>query len=119
MNNLEFYHNKKCSKSRQALQYLTDKGYTSEQITLILYLENGLTEQQIQQIIDRLDEPIDHLLRIQDAKKMNIDIPEKMDIKWLKKQLVLTPQLMQRPIIVAEKKAIIARTTDKIDSLIN
>jgi len=117
MQQLEIYHNRRCSKSNQALNYLKSLGWTDENLKVILYLEQGLKEAQIINILERLQDDISELIRLQDAKKMGIEIPKQMDRAWILQKLVENPKIMQRPIIVYKNKAIIARSIEKIDSL--
>jgi len=117
MKQIQVYHNKRCSKSNQALNYLKKLGWTDENLKIILYLQDGLTEQQIRFIIEHLQDKKEELIRIQDAKKLGVEVPKNIDESWIVKQLLETPQILQRPIIVFENKAIIARNIEKIDTL--
>jgi len=114
---IELYHNKRCSKSNQALSHLKSLGWSNDNMNIVLYLENGLTTEQVERIVEGLPENYVELIRTSDAKKLGIDIPKEMNKSWVIEQLVIHPQIMQRPIIVAEGKVIIARTIDKINSL--
>ena len=45
---MKIYHNPRCSKSRAGLKYLEEKGYD---VTVVKYLDDGLTEQELEEII--------------------------------------------------------------------
>ncbi len=112
---IQIYHNKRCSKSNQALNYLTEKGF--DDLEVVFYLDNPISKETVQQIVDLLENDFEELIRKPDAKKMGIEIPKKMTKKWVVNAIVKEPKIMQRPIVVANGKAVIARPTEKIDNL--
>ena len=108
---ITIYHNNRCSKSRCALKYLTEKGID---FTIINYLETPPTELEIEEILKKLHIPAKDLIRKGEkvwkenyAKK---DFSEKELIKILSEN----PILIQRPIIIHGKKATIARPLENI-----
>ena len=49
---MKIYHNPRCRKSREGVQYLTDKGVEFE---IIEYLKDNLSEEIIQTLLNKLN----------------------------------------------------------------
>ena len=113
---IKIYHNPRCSKSREVL-YLLQERYSK--IDIIKYLDKPLKVIEISEILN--------LLKI-DA----LDLVRKNELLWRKnyKEKVMTeqqiievmmknPKLIERPIVVINEKAIIARPAEKVLTLFN
>ena len=108
---IKIYHNPRCSKSRQGLEILTKSGKPFE---IIKYLDDTLSAENLKEIIKLLDiKPID-LVRKNEAIWKN-DFKGKVlsDIQIID-AMVKNPKLIERPIIVNEKKATIGRPPEII-----
>lgn len=108
---IKIYHNPRCSKSRQGLEILTKSGKPFE---IIKYLDDTLSSENLKEIIKLLDiKPID-LVRKNEAIWKN-DFKGKVlsDIQIID-AMVKNPKLIERPIIVNEKKATIGRPPEII-----
>ena len=109
---LKIYHNPRCSKSRQALQYLQENNYQYE---LIEYLKTPLKVAEIEQIISLLKVDIKQILRVEDPLYKNSNLANLGQAELIE-QIILQPALLQRPIIISANAACIARP---LDNLIN
>jgi arsenate reductase len=118
MKKIQIYHNKRCSTSNKALQYLLEKGYNEDDIDVILYLDQPIDKAIATQLAELLKDNLDELIRKPDAKKLGIEVPEKMTKKWVIDAIVKEPKIMQRPIILANGKAVIARPLERIDNVV-
>ncbi len=105
------YHNPRCSKSREALEILTEKG---EEINVIHYLKTPPTAEELKNLISLLKiKPIE-LIRTQEKewkenfKDKNLSNDELIEV------MITFPKLIERPIIVKKSKAIIGRPPQKI-----
>ena len=49
---IKFYHNPRCSKSRQALQLISSQNITPE---IIKYLEEGISKLDLENVFNRLE----------------------------------------------------------------
>ncbi|MFY7810162.1 MAG: arsenate reductase (glutaredoxin) [Flavobacterium sp.] len=109
------YHNNRCGKSREALEFLTQKGIEFE---IVEYLKNPLTEIELQELIQLLQiKPIDLVRtkeKIWQENYKNIDFTE---IELLK-IIAENPILIERPIVVNGKKALIARPKELINNIL-
>lgn len=106
------YHNPRCSKSRQALAYLNNKEIS---ITIIDCVKNPPSQHQLTELLSQLALPAIALVRTNDRffKSLNIDI-NSLNTAAIITLLVEHPQLLQRPIITINNKAVIGRPTEKI-----
>lgn len=115
---IQVFHNKRCSKSNQALNYLKEKGFSEDAIDVILYMDEPITKETARHIVDLLSDQLDELIRKPDAKKLGIVVPEKLTKSWVVTNILKEPKIMQRPIVIANGKAIIARPTERIDEIL-
>lgn len=109
------YHNPKCSKSREGICFLDDLKIP---YNIVKYLDNELTEDELKNIIKKLNiNPID-LVR----KKEKIWIENYKDKIMNDHDIILAmvqnPKLIERPIVINGNKAVIARPTEKIKEIL-
>jgi arsenate reductase (glutaredoxin) len=114
MAKVKIYHNPRCSKSRQALEILIHKGC---EIEVIEYLKNGLKKAEVEALYELLGDESQQMIRTKEDefKSSPFDTHKKSEVL---KGLVATPKLLERPIVIYGKKAIIARPPEKIDDII-
>lgn len=106
------YHNPKCSKSRQTLQLLTDRGIQPE---VIEYLKTPPSKTRLKEILKLLDmEPRD-LMRKKEAvyKEAGLD-NQQLSKDQLIEKMVSYPAVIERPIVVANGKAAIGRPPEHV-----
>ena len=118
MSLIKVYHNSRCSKSNQALAYLKDKGINDEQMNVVRYLDEPISKDVATELVNLLQDDLEALIRRADAKKLGIDVPKSLTKDWVIEHIVSEPKIMQRPIVVKDKKAIVARPTELIDSIL-
>ncbi len=106
------FHNPRCSKSRSTLQLLSEKGVEP---TIVEYLKNIPTEDELEQILQLLGmEPRDLMRKGEAAyKEAGLDDPS-LSRKKLIRAMVEHPILIERPIVVANGKAAIGRPPEKV-----
>jgi arsenate reductase len=107
-----FYHNPRCSKSRQALQLRRDHGVEPE---IVEYLKTPPTREEISRILDLLRMEPRELMRKEepDYKEANLDDPG-LTRGTLIIAMVQRPKLIQRPIVLADGKAVLGRPPEKV-----
>ena len=99
------YHNPRCSKSRQTLQLLRDKGIEPE---IVEYLKTPPNAEQLRQILDKLGMKPRELMRKKEAEyKENNLADESLSDDALIAAMVAHPKLIERPIVIGEKDQII------------
>lgn len=105
------FHNSRCSKSRCALEFLTDKGID---YTVVDYLKNNPSHQDLEAIIAKLGIKPEGLIRKgEDDFKANFKGKNLSDSEWID-AMVKFPKLIERPIVIKGNKAIIGRPTERI-----
>ena len=109
------YHNPRCSKSRQTLGILQDKG---AEIKIVEYLKNVPTREDLSTLISQLGiTPMELIRKGEAVYKENYKGKELSDDEWID-AMVSHPKLIERPIVTFGKKAIIGRPPEKVLELI-
>jgi arsenate reductase len=115
MEAIQVYHNPRCSKSRMALEYLHSKSINFE---TILYLENKLTENELKEILKKLNiAPFKLLRKGEEIFKSEIKNKTISDNQMIK-MMIKHPNLIERPILILGNKAVIARPTKLIETIL-
>jgi len=116
MKDLTIYHNPRCSKSRQTLNLLTDRGFEPE---IVLYLETNPDTNEITGLLTKLGITARALLRKgEDAyKENNLGNPDLSD-QQIVQAMTEHPKLIERPIVVKVDKAILGRPPENVLDLI-
>ena len=109
--NLTIYHNPSCSKSREALNHLTDNGY---QINVILYLKNTLNKEQLQKILVQIDMNTIQLIRKNEDDWKSIKDRNEFSENEILELLVANPKLIERPIITNKNSGVLGRPLEKL-----
>ena len=111
-----YYHNPKCSKSREGLKIIEEGTHN---FTVKLYLSEKITFTELVQIIDKLKiKPIDLVRKkekIIKEKKLDLD---SMSDKEIIETLVENPILIERPILVTDNKAVVGRPPELINTIL-
>lgn len=109
---IRIFHNPRCSKSRQTLELLTERGLEPE---IIRYLETPPAEQELSDILDTLGLEPRQLMRTGEPayKEQGLDNTD-MSRMQLIAAMVATPKLIERPIVLAKGKAAVGRPPENI-----
>lgn len=114
---ITMFHNPKCSKSRETLKLLNEEGIDPD---IIDYLADPPTQKELSAILKKLGMAPKELIRFKEpvAEKLGIKSSDnRPDAEWLK-LLAEHPILIERPIVIASKKAVIGRPPEKVLDLI-
>ncbi|KOF02802.1 arsenate reductase [Roseivirga seohaensis subsp. aquiponti] len=111
---LKIYHNPRCQKSRQTLQLIEESG---EMLTIVEYLKETPSEDQLREILKKLGMKAEEIVRKSEAiykeqfkgKTLNAD-------EWIA-AMVEYPNLIERPIVVKGDKAVLGRPPENVKSL--
>lgn len=108
---MEFYHNPRCSKSRQALEMLAEKGIEP---SIVKYLDDVPTEAEFKKVLAKLNlKPTDILRKGEKYFKENLKGLDMTDEEWIKIMLE-NPKLIERPIFVNGNKAVVGRPPENV-----
>lgn len=109
MTDITIYHNPRCSKSRATLALL-ENNKAANTIVVINYLETPPSMQTLQQIIALLGfGSARQLMRTTEAQYKALALKDESREAVLLKAMVENPQLIERPIVLANGKAAIGR----------
>jgi len=112
----KIYHNPACSKSRQTLKLLSEYASTAGSNTEIIeYLNTPPTKQELKDILSLLSLSPRQLMRDNEKvyNELNLQNPELLDDDLLD-AMVANPVLIQRPIVIANGKAVIGRPPERV-----
>ena len=86
---------------------------------IIEYLKKPPTRETLEKIVDMLDGPVADLVRKDKRfKELGLSPNDYVDKKAVVALLLKHPDLMQRPIVIRGKRAIIARPPEKLAALL-
>jgi arsenate reductase len=103
---MRIYHNPRCSKSRQTLDLLRQNGVEPE---IIDYLVNVPTESELRELVKMLGIHPEELVRKGEQEYKDLFKGRKLsEAKWIT-AMVQHPRLIERPIVVKNKKAVLER----------
>ena len=105
-------HNPRCTKSRQALALLTDRGIKPE---VVEYLKTPPTKTELSQILSMLGIEARTLMREREAeyKDQGLENPDLTDADLIN-AMIAHPILIERPIVVTKTKAAIGRPPENV-----
>lgn len=112
---IRIYHNPRCRKSREGLAVLEASGKAFE---VIPYLEEPFTEKSLKHLLTYLDIPPMALIRTQEALWKQEYKGLALSDEELIHLMVAHPKLIERPIVVKDRKAVIGRPSAKIEALL-
>ena len=112
MTNLVIFHNPRCSKSRQTLSIIQERGLD---LNVVEYLKNPPSKTEIKIILKKLGIcPIDLMRKGETLfKEKNLNDPSVSD-EYLIDCMAENPILIERPIVIRGEKAIIGRPPERV-----
>ena len=116
MREFTIYHNPRCSKSRQTLQILRDKGIEP---SIVEYLKTPLKKEELKKISTSLGlRPKEFVRKNEsDFRDKGLDGNLEDDEKMIK-AMAAYPKIIERPIVVLKSKAVIGRPPENVLKLI-
>ena len=112
---LTIYHNPRCAKSRETLQIIKD---ADADVVVVEYLKNPPTEDEIYDLLTKLNLPVDYLIRKnEELFKQQFKGKNLSDDEWVK-VLAENPKLLERPIVVKDDEAILGRPPENVMKLL-
>jgi len=105
------YHNPRCGKSRETLKLLLENGVEP---AIREYLKELPTQKELKEVISLLGIDAKELVRTTEPiYKKEYKGKELTNAQWVK-AMIKHPKLIQRPILIKGKKAIIGRPPEKV-----
>ncbi|MCK8046504.1 arsenate reductase (glutaredoxin) [Shewanella sp. 1CM18E] len=116
MTNVKIYHNSRCSKSRQTLALLEEHNCNIE---IVEYLKTPVSAVELEEILTKLNVAPREVMRVKEAEYkeqgLNNDTLSTAD---LIQAMIATPKLIERPIVLANNKAVIGRPPENVLTII-
>lgn len=106
--NFKIYHNPRCSKSRQTLALMQEKGVDPE---IVLYLVNPPSRDELAKVVELLGVRPVEIARLKDA---DMDLREMSDDEVLD-ALAENPKWIERPIVIRDGvAAVVGRPPENV-----
>ncbi len=111
-------HNPRCSKSRETLKLLQDRGI---ELPVIEYLQQPLSKAQLKELCALLGVKPLEIVRTREALFSELGLSSDngySDAQWLD-VLVSHPKLLERPIVIYRGKAVVGRPPENVLTLLD
>jgi len=105
------YHNPRCRKSREALQYLNEQGAA---LKIVNYLNEPFTKETLKTVLDLLCIPPSELVRKNENDWKAIPNRNELSQEEIVEVLVQFPKTIERPIVTYKDKGVLARPLEKL-----
>lgn len=111
---MKILHNPRCRKSRETLALIVDKGIEPE---IVLYLDNPPSANMLKNILKMLGMKAEELIRKSEpAYKENYKGKTLTEKEWIA-AMTKHPKLIERPIVISDKQAVVGRPPENVLSL--
>ena len=111
----EIWHNPRCSKSRIVLTLLKDQ---SVEVNIFYSLEENISYEHLISTIQILSIPVIELMRTNERIFRALGLSRTSDEEILIQAMLENPILIERPILVLGKQAVIGRPPERVLELI-
>ncbi|WP_428943731.1 arsenate reductase (glutaredoxin) [Pantoea sp. FN060301] len=113
MTTVRIYHNPRCSKSRETLALLREKGVEPE---IVLYLETPPDAATLQDLVEKLGfSSARELMRTKEPLYRSLDLGDnRISEAALLAAMASHPALIERPIVIANGKARLGRPPEQV-----
>ncbi len=108
------YHNPRCSKSRQTLAILEENNVEAN---VVEYLTTPPTKAALKSILSMLGLKASEIVRKKEAAAEGIDVSS-LSEEALIDQMIAHPIIIERPIVVADDKAVMGRPPENVLTII-
>jgi arsenate reductase len=105
------YHNPRCSKSRQTLALLQERGIEPE---VVEYLKDPPDAARLDWLLQRMDREPRAAMRQKETVYRELGLAAETDRKALIAAMVANPILIERPIVVAGDKVALGRPPEAV-----
>ena len=112
---ITLWHNPRCSKSREALKLLQQAG---ADVTEYRYLDEAPSRAQIETLLGQLDLTPGALLRKGEALAKELGLTPTTDPDLILDAMAANPKLIERPIAITGKRAVIGRPPEDVLTLL-
>ena len=115
MQKITVWHNPRCSKSRNTVNLLEERGVEAE---VVRYLDTPPTKEEIKEVLKMLGISARELMRTKEAIYKELGLKDVDDEEKLIEAMAEHPKLIERPIVIKDGKAAIGRPIEKVIELL-
>ena len=115
MSKVTIWHNPRCSKSREALKLLEEKGV---EVEVFKYLDEEITKEDIKKLLAMIGAKPRDIMRTKEAIYKELGLKDVEDDEKLIEAMVQHHKLIERPIVIKDGKAVIGRPPSKVLELV-
>ena len=115
MAKVTIWHNPRCSKSRNSMTLLEEKGVDAE---VVKYLDTPPTKEELEMLLSQLGMSARELMRTGEAVYKELGLKDVESEEKLIEAMVANPKLIERPIVIKDGKAVIGRPIENVVELI-
>lgn len=113
---IDYWHNPRCSKSRQALALLEERG---ADVTVRRYLEDAPTEAELTALRAAMGNPdVIDMMRKGEKRFKELGLNAGMPESELILAMAANPILIERPVAIAGDRAVIGRPPEQVLDLL-
>ena len=114
MSEFTYYHNPRCSKSREGLRVIEQRNVS---LKVVNYLKDPLDQQAILSLLHKLKVPYTSFIREKEAQALNLYTEDNTLTEWAD-AIVQHPSILQRPILETATDAQIGRPPESLTQLL-
>lgn len=116
MSKLVIYHNPRCAKSRQALSLLQERKVPLE---IVEYLKHPLSLNELKALRQKLGLPASQWVRKKEKEYAQAGLSAASSEEEILAAMARYPILMERPIVVRGRKAVLGRPPERVLELVD
>ena len=109
------YHNPRCRKSREALQYLEHHG---KEVTVVYYINESLSKSTLKEIINQIELQPSQLVRKNEGDWKALANRNLLTEDQILDILVEYPKVLERPIVISKDSGVLARPLGNLISFL-
>ena len=117
MERVTIYHNPVCGKSRGALEILRERDVPCD---VVEYLKQPLDRATLTRFVDLLPgSPAELVRKDKRFKELGLNEGDYVSKEQVVAVLLKHPELMERPVVIRGKRAVIARPSEKVGDILD
>jgi len=107
----EIWHNPRCSKSRQTLALLEERGITP---VVRLYLDDAPDATTLREVAQKLGKTAVEMMRVKESLFKELGLSKSSSDETLFKAMAENPKLIERPVVLHNGKAAMGRPPEVV-----
>jgi len=107
----EIWHNPRCSKSRQTLALLEERGITP---VVRLYLDDAPDATTLREVAQKLGKTSVEMMRVKESLFKELGLSKSSSDETLFKAMAENPKLIERPVVLHNGKAAMGRPPEAV-----